>query len=89
MAFTVMALAFCIQLKTGGVILATLGRYSLYIYLLHSRIFWKYVAYKDEWSYLKGAVIAGLIVLFVSVAVGFSMEWWIERISGKKSEKIS
>lgn len=89
MAFTVMALALCIQLKTGGVILATLGRYSLYIYLLHSRIFWKYVAYKDEWSYLKGAVIAGLIGLFVSVAVGFSMEWWIERISGKKSEKIS
>ena len=89
MAFTVTALAFCVQLKTGGVILATLGRYSLYIYLLHSRIFWKYVAYKDEWSYLKGAVIAGLIVLFVSVAVGFSMEWWIERISGKKSEKIS
>lgn len=89
MVFTVTALAFCVQLKTGGVILATLGRYSLYIYLLHSRIFWKYVAYKDEWSYLKGAVIAGLIVLFVSVAVGFSMEWWIERISGKKSEKIS
>lgn len=89
MAFTVTALAFCVQLKTGGVILATLGRYSLYIYLLHSRIFWKYVAYKDEWSYLKGAVIAGLIGLFVSVAVGFSMEWWIERISGKKSEKIS
>lgn len=89
MAFTVTALAFCIQLKTGGVILVTLGRYSLYIYLLHSRIFWKYVAYKDEWSYLKGAVIAGLIGLFVSVAVGFSMEWWIERISGKKSEKIS
>jgi len=89
MAFTVTALAFCVQLKTGGVILTTLGRYSLYIYLLHSRIFWKYVAYKDEWSYLKGAVIAGLIVLFVSVAVGFSMEWWIERISGKKSEKIS
>lgn len=89
MAFTVMALAFCVQLKTGGVILATLGRYSLYIYLLHSRIFWKFVAYKDEWSYLKGAVIAGLIGLFVSVAVGFSMEWWIERISGKKSEKIS
>ena len=45
MAFTVTALAFCVQLKTGGVILATLGRYSLYIYLLHSRIFWKYVAY--------------------------------------------
>ena len=89
MAFTVTALAFCVQLNTGGVILATLGRYSLYIYLLHSRIFWKFVAYKDEWSYLKGAVIAGLIGLFVSVAVGFSMEWWIERISGKKSEKIS
>ena len=89
MMFTVMVLALCVQIKTGGVILATLGRYSLYIYLLHSRIFWKYVAYKDEWSYLKGAVIAGLIVLFVSVAVGFSMEWWIERISGKKSEKTS
>ena len=88
MMFTVMALGLCVQLKVNGVILPTLGRYSLYIYLLHSRIFWKYVAYKDEWSYLKGAVIAGLIVLFVSVAVGFSMEWWIGRIS-KRSEKIS
>ena len=46
------------------------------------------VAYKDEWSYLKGAVIAGLIVLFVSVAIGFSIEWWLERISGR-SEKVS
>ena len=89
MMFTVTALSLCVQFKAVGVILATLGRYSLYIYLLHSRIFWKFVAYKDEWSYLKGAVIAGLIVLFVSVAIGFSMEWWIERISGKKSEKIS
>ena len=88
MMFTVMALGLCVQLKANGVILPTLGRYSLYIYLLHSRIFWKYVAYKDEWSYLKGTVIAGLIVLFVSVAIGFSIEWWTGRIS-KRSEKIS
>ncbi len=88
MMFTVMTLGLCVQFKAGGIILPTLGRYSLYIYLLHSRIFWKFVAYKDEWSYLKGAVIAGLIVLFVSVAIGFSMELWIGRISGR-SEKIS
>ncbi len=88
MMFTVMTLGLCVQFKAGGIVLPTLGRYSLYIYLLHSRIFWKFVAYKDEWSYLKGAVIAGLIVLFVSVAIGFSMELWIGRISGR-SEKIS
>ena len=88
MMFTVMTLGLCVQFKAGGMILPTLGRYSLYIYLLHSRIFWKFVAYKDEWSYLKGAVIAGLIVLFVSVAIGFSIEWWLERISGR-SEKVS
>jgi len=81
MLFTVMALGLLVQMKAGGVVLAALGRYSLYIYLLHTRLFWKFVAYNEDWSYMKGAVIAGLITLFVSVAVGFCFEWWLAKVS--------
>ena len=85
MMFTVMALGVCVQMKATGAVLPALGRYSLYIYLLHTRLFWKFVAYKDDWSYLKGAVIAGIITLVVSVAIGFCFEWWLSKIGRKKT----
>ena len=83
MCFTVMVLGLAVQMKAGGLVLPALGRYSLYIYLLHTRMFWKFVAFKKDWSYLKGSVIAGLITLFVSVAIGFCIEWWCTRLIKK------
>ena len=81
--FTVMTLGLAVQMKAGGLILPALGRYSLYIYLLHTRLFWKFVAYKEDWSYFKGSVIAGIITLFVSIAIGFCIEWWCTRLIKK------
>ncbi len=83
MLFSVMTVGFAVQFTSGGFVLPVLGRYSLYIYLLHARLFWKFVAYKKEWSYLRGSVTAALITLSVSVALGFCIEYWLGRFEKK------
>lgn len=81
MSFTMVVLCLCVEIKGGGVILPSIGRYSLYVYLLHLRLFWRVVMYNEEWSYSGRAVIAGVITLLVSVAVGFAIEWNLNRIT--------
>lgn len=83
MIFSVMTVGFAVQFTSGGYILPVLGRYSLYIYLLHTRLFWKFVAYKEEWSYFRGSVTAALITLLISVALGFCIEYWLGRFEKK------
>ncbi len=75
MSFTVFALGCCINFQAGGVILSAIGRYSLYIYLLHLRLFWKIVMMHTEWPYAKNAILTAMISLVIAVAVGFAIEW--------------
>lgn len=69
--FTLMTLGLCVQFRGEGFILPILGSYSLYVYLVHTRLFWKFVAFKESWSYFKGSVIAGLITLIFAAVLGF------------------
>lgn len=88
MSFTVLVLGLCVMTKPIGVVLPSLGRYSLYIYLLHTRLFWKFVMAHEEWSYMNGAMYAAVLTLFISVSVGFAIEWnlnWL--INRPKKEK--
>ena len=71
MMFTIMALGLCVQFRGEGFILPILGSYSLYVYLVHTRLFWKFVAFKESWSYFKGSVIAGHITLIFAAVLGF------------------
>lgn len=87
MSFTVAVLGLCAISKCGGVILPSIGRYSLYVYLLHLRLFWKIVMYRDAWSYVRGAVTAGIVTLVVCVAVGYSIEWNLKFITDKLLKK--
>lgn len=79
MSFSVMALGIIANCSGGGIILPAIGRYSLYIYLLHLRLFWKYVMIFVErypqWSYRRIAMISAAIMIIISVAVGYAMEW--------------
>lgn len=79
MSFTIMMLGICANFNGGGIILPVIGRYSLYIYLLHLRLFWKYVMIivgrYPEWSYRRIAMIAATITIVISVVVGYAMEW--------------
>lgn len=81
--FTLMALFLCVQFKAGGVVLPVLGRFSLYIYLLHTRIFWMISERLESLGYLKMAVIAGLVTLIISVIVGYIMEFVIGKVVKK------
>ncbi len=78
--FTVMALGLCVQFNGEGIILPTLGRFSLYTYLLHTRLFWFVAGKFNEMSYFKMSVLAGIITLIVSVAVGFVFEFCLGKI---------
>lgn len=75
MSFSVMVLAVCAGAYGGGVILPSIGKYSMYIYLLHLRLFWKFVMWHVEWGYFKSAVVAGIFTLVIATAVGYAMEF--------------
>ena len=79
--FTLLTLSLCVQFKGEGVIMPLLGSYSLYVYLLHTRLFWKFVAYRETWSYFKGAVIAGMITLVLAVVIGFILEFCLGKVT--------
>ena len=76
--------SLCVQFEGGGVILPSIGRYSLYIYLLHLRLFWKIVMIKPEMNYALNASIAGVVTIFVCIALGFAIEWNLNRLFKKK-----
>ncbi len=78
--FTLMALGLCVQFKGEGFVLPTLGRFSLYIYLIHSRLFWIVAGKLSDMSYFKMSVIAGLVTLAVGCLVGFVFEFCLGKI---------
>ncbi len=81
--FTLMALFLCVQFKAGGVVLPVLGRFSLYIYLLHTRIFWMASEPLKSLGYFKMAVAAGLMTLVIAVVLGYVMEFVIGKVLKK------
>lgn len=88
MSFTVLVLGLCVMAKPFGVVLPALGRYSLYIYLLHTRLFWKFVMYNEEWPYAKSAMFAAVITLFIGISIGFAIDWnlnWFVKKLDKKA----
>ncbi len=78
--FTIMALGLCVQFEGGGIILPTIGRFSLYVYLIHSRLFWIVAGKFSEMDYTKMAALAGVITLVVSVIIGFVFEFCLGKI---------
>ncbi|MCR4764055.1 MAG: acyltransferase [Lachnospiraceae bacterium] len=53
-----------------GRVLPILGKNSLFIYLLHTVLFWGMMIKLDELPYAQAAVITGVVTLFVCVLVG-------------------
>lgn len=72
--FSLTALSLCICIKGRGVILTVLGRFSLYIYLLHMWLFEKMAFVYEDWNSVAAVVVKGVIILVISVAIGFAME---------------
>ena len=79
--FSILMLFLCIMCRGVGVLLPLLGRFSLYAYLLHTRLFWMLVSYKESWSYYKGCAVAGGVTLVVAVLLGFVMEFCLSKIT--------
>ena len=82
--FSIVMFSLCVQFEGGGIILPSIGRYSLYIYLLHLRLFWKIVMIKPEMNYALNAAIAGVVTIVVCIALGFAIEWNLNRLFKKK-----
>lgn len=83
-SFSLAVLGICMEVKGGGVIVPTLGKYTLYIYLLHMRLFWIIVEILPDWSYAKLAVVTSLISLVICVVFGYVMErcigWMLKKL---------
>ncbi len=53
-----------------GLILTTLGECSLFIYILHTAMFWVLIYKFEEYGYAVSNIITGLITLAVGTAIG-------------------
>lgn len=88
--FSLAMLALCVCVRGGGVILPVLGRFSLYVYLLHMRLFEKLAFVYKGWNSFVAVIVTGIIVLIICVALGFAVETnlnLIVRIFQKRQEK--
>lgn len=77
-----------------GYILTTLGSDSLFIYLLHTVLFWQIIFKFEAMSYLKACAITALISIVVAVALGriyALVSKWIRKVmihcDGSNQEK--
>ena len=75
MAFTLAAAGACMLIDYKSVIISALGRYSIYIYLLHTYLFWKFIFINEDWNYFLAAVVCGIITLAISIGIGFSIDY--------------
>ncbi len=74
LCFSLTALTLCICIKGRGVILPVLGRFSLYVYLLHMWLFEKLAFVYEGWNSIAAVTVTGIIILLISIALGYAME---------------
>lgn len=78
--FTVLVLLICAQTYGGGILLPAMGRFSLYIYLLHHRLFFMFLSMNERFGALAIVTLATLGVIFVGISVGYAFEWNLNQI---------
>ncbi|MBR5115691.1 MAG: acyltransferase [Lachnospiraceae bacterium] len=70
--FTLIILSLCRLIpKWPGVVLKSLGETSLFIYLLHTILFWNLIFRLEALGYARAAMLTGLITLAVGSLAGF------------------
>lgn len=74
MFFTIAVAGIGINIKGFGVVLCSLGTYSLYIYILHTRFFWKFVMYNENWTYFARTLLAFALTVIICIPLGFIMD---------------
>lgn len=89
--FTIAVAGIAINIKGFGVVLCSLGTYSLYIYVLHTRLFWKLVMYNESWTYFQRTLFAFVLTAIICIPLGFiidnAMKWIKNRVDRVEAEK--
>lgn len=75
MFITVAFAGIAVNIKGFGVVLPALGTYSLYIYLLHTRLFWKIMMIKPERNYIANTALTCVLTLVISLGIGFAIDY--------------
>lgn len=81
--FTIAVAGVAINIKGFGVVLCTLGNYSLYIYILHTRFFGKFVMMNEEWSYFERSLFAFVLTVVICIPLGYIMDGLVNKIKIK------
>lgn len=68
-AIAVLGLAYFISLKKE-IVFSALGENSLFIYLLHTILFWQLIFKFENSTYLMGVIFTALITICVSIIIG-------------------
>lgn len=79
--FTVFVLGVCVEFCGGGAVLPALGRFSLYMYILHGRVFARIVEWDLTWGSDMNLTIGSIVITcVVSIALGYAVEWNLNRL---------
>lgn len=81
--FTIAVAGIAINVKGFGVVLCSLGTYSLYIYVLHTRFFWKFVMMNEEWTYFKRTIFAFVLTVIICIPLGYIIDGIMKKIINK------
>lgn len=78
-------LYYCFPMK--GKLLGCVGTYSLYVYLLHTRIYAVIFSFIGRLPYKVVIILVFITTLAVSIAVGYGYQLCINKIN-KRKEKV-
>lgn len=79
-AFTFIVLILSTMIHKNGKLLSLIGTYSLYIYLLHTRIFFIMEPLFQKWNCLSKVTAIVIFTLIISIVIGYALQYIINRM---------
>ena len=79
-AFTFIVLILSTMIQKNGKLLALIGTYSLYIYLLHTRIYFIMEPLFQKWHCLSKVTAIVIFTLIISIVIGYAFQYIINRM---------
>ena len=83
--FTFIVLILSTMIRKNGKLLSLIGTYSLYVYLLHTRIYFIMEPLFQKWNCLSKVIVIVIFTLMLSIVIGYAFQYLINRMMKLKN----